>query len=411
MAAFTYMGTKKSLARTISALCEGHEPGPFLDLFSGISAAGASVAPTRQIWCNDAQVFSRTLTEALYLSSNDSPRAVFIAGIVQRLGDQNLNALVREHKESVDEELRLLWDGAVEDQIQFQARARAEAQERQFQLERGYSHCLFTTRYAGSYLGLVQAIQLDSIRYGVDMALATGLISFEEHRWALLAICRSIAGISNSTGHFAQYLTPSPSNINRVLAKRRHCAWACWLEALNEMRAMGDSDWRAKNRVFHGDAVAVLEQMDWEQGSPAIVYADPPYTDDQYSRYYHLFETAILYDYPVARGKGLYRDGRFRSSFSLSREVEGSFTRMISAASKSKASLMISYPSNGLMPNSLNKIPEIMSEYFKIVFEPIIIPHKHSTLGGSKGREKEDVEECIFIASQTHVSVPSNALV
>ena len=29
---------------------------------------------------------------------------------------------------------------------------------------------------------------------------------------------------------------------------------------------------------------------------PAIIYADPPYTDDQYSRFYHLYETALLYD-------------------------------------------------------------------------------------------------------------------
>lgn len=400
MAAFTYMGTKKNLASTISALCEGHAPGPFLDLFSGISAAGVSIAPSRQIWCNDAQVFSRTLTEALFLSANDSPRTEFIAEVVQGFSDKNIDALIKANQDLVDEELRLLSAGSFDDQILFQARVREETQKQRLELEQEHSHCLFTTRYAGSYLGLMQAIQIDSVRYGADMALKFCLISSEEHKWALLAMCRSISGISNSTGHFAQYLTPSRSNINRVLAKRKHCAWAYWLKALHEMRPIGDAKWRSKNRVFHGDAVEVLENIISEEARPAIVYADPPYTNDQYSRYYHLFETAILYDYPLAEGKGLYRNGRFQSSFSLARQVENSFERMISGAGKSGASLMISYPSNGLLPYSLQKIPEMMAEHFRIVHNPLVIPYKHSTLGGSKGREKEDVEECIFLATQ-----------
>lgn len=399
MAAFTYMGTKKSLAKTIGSLCKAREPGPFLDLFSGISAAGGSVAPDRQIWCNDAQVFSRTLTEALYLSVEDGPRVEMIARAVQRLGDQNLNALVSVSLDQVDEELRLLWDGSTDDQIELQARLLNIAHARRDELQRGYTHCLFTTRYAGSYLGLVQAIQIDSLRYGADAALSAGLISAEEHRWALLAICRSIAAISNSTGHFAQYLTPSKSNIDRVIGKRRRCAWSYWLDALNEMRPVGDKRWRSSNRVFHGDAVEVLEVIAEGEDRPAIIYADPPYTNDQYSRYYHLLETALLYDYPSTEGKGLYRNGRFRSSFSLSREVEGSFTRMITAAAKAGSSLMISYPSNGLLPDSLRRIPEMMGVSFKRVLDPMVIPHRHSTLGASKGREKEDVEECIFIAT------------
>lgn len=400
MAAFTYMGTKKSLAQTISTLCEEHGPGPFLDLFSGISAAGASVAPKRQIWCNDAQIFSRTLTEALYLSADDAPRVEQVARAVQRLGDENLNALVGQNRQQVEEELQLLWDGSVDDQIQLQANLLCTAHACQPDMQRAYSHCLFTTRYAGSYLGLVQAMQIDSIRYGADLARSAGLISEEEHRWAVLAICRAIAAISNSTGHFAQYLTPSRSNIGRVLGKRKRCAWSYWLTALTEMRPIGDEQWRSSNRVFHGDAVDVLKGMEHEKNRPAIIYADPPYTNDQYSRYYHLFETAVLYDYPKTFAKGLYREGRFRSSFSLAREVEGSFSRMILAAAKAGSSLMVSYPSNGLLPDSLRRIPAMMAESFKRVLDPIVIPYKHSTLGASKGHEKEDVEECIFVASQ-----------
>jgi len=400
MAAFTYMGTKKSLADKIRALCRHHAPGPFLDLFSGISAAGTRVAPLRQIWCNDAQTFSRTLTEALFRSTVDRPRSHHVAAIVRRLGDDNLNALAKATKDRLEEELGLLWDGRPDEQIAIQTRQRKDCTTRRADLEGRFSHCLFTTRYAGSYFGLAQAIQLDAIRYGADQAVELGFISNEEHRWALLALCRSIASISNSTGHFAQYLTPSSTNLHRVLSKRRRCAWAHWLEALEDMRAIGDAAWRASNRVFHGDAVDVLKEIRAQDPQPAIIYADPPYTNDQYSRYYHLLETALLYDYPAADGKGLYREGRFRSSFSLARNVEDSFKRMISEAGQTGASLMISYPSNGLLPDSLQRIPALMAEHFSHVQDPLVIPHKHSTLGASKGREKEDVEECIFVAAQ-----------
>lgn len=404
MANFTYMGTKKSLADTISALCGHHAPGPFLDLFSGISAAGSSVAPSRQIWCNDAQIFSRVLTEALFRSTVDRPRSDHVAAIVRRLGDDNLNALARAAKDPLEEELGLLWDGQPDEQIAIQTRLREDCAMRRADLEGRFSHCLFTTRYAGSYFGLAQAIQLDAIRYGADQALELGFISDEEHRWALLALCRSIASISNSTGHFAQYLTPSATNLHRVLGKRRRCAWADWLGALEDMCAIGDADWRAGNRVFHGDAVDVLKEILEQDTRPAIIYADPPYTNDQYSRYYHLLETALLYDYPAAEGKGLYREGRFRSSFSLARHVDHAFANMISEAGQTGASLIISYPINGLLPDSLKRIPELMAEHFSHVLDPLVIPYKHSTLGASKGREKEDVEECIFVAAQTPIA-------
>lgn len=398
MAAFTYMGTKKSLAKTIGALCEDIEPGPFFDLFSGISAAGSAIAPKRQIWCNDAQDFSRTLTEAIYLSKEDGPRVQVVADAVLRYGNRNLNSLISQIEQEVKTELDILWDGTAGQQIELQTLLVLKMAERQSALRANYSHCLFSTSFSGTYLGLVQSIQIDSIRFGIDKAAASGTISDEESRWAVLALCRALAAASNSTGHFAQYLTASTGNIRRVVAKRKQCVWYYWLEALKDTRPIGDANWRKSNRVFHGDANKVLEEIAGTRDCPAIIYADPPYTSDQYSRYYHLFETLILYDYPNASGKGQYRDDRFVSSFSLARQVEEAFSKMISTASQTGANLMISYPSNGLLKNSLQRIPELMSASFDVVLDPIIIPHNHSTMGGSKGKQKEPVEECIFMA-------------
>lgn len=397
MSAFTYMGTKKTLAGTIDALCIGFDPGPFMDLFSGISAAGSAIAPKRQIWCNDAQIFSRTLTEAFYLSREEGPRVDHVRSAVLMRGNENLNLLARKARDEVEEELAVLWNCDAERQIALQSAQVERTTARRVEWQALHSHCLFTTLYAGTYLGLVQAMQVDSIRFGADASLAAGVITVEEHRWALLSICRAVAATSNSTGHFAQYLTANETNIKRVTNKRRRCVWSFWSDALCELKPIGNASWRNENRVFHGDAVDVLQSMSGLAERPAIIYADPPYTNDQYSRFYHLLETVLLYDYPEIEGKGGYRQGRFRSSFSLATKVDDSFRGMIAATARVGADLMISYPSDGLLVNSLERIPSLIADHFSEVYDPIVIPHQHSTMGASKGAQKEDVEECIFI--------------
>ena len=53
---------------------------------------------------------------------------------------------------------------------------------------------------------------------------------------------------------------------------------------------------------------------------PAVVYADPPYTSDHYSRYCDLYETLILYDYPLSEATGRYRPDGFFSRFSIKKD-------------------------------------------------------------------------------------------
>jgi len=65
---------------------------------------------------------------------------------------------------------------------------------------------LFSTIYAGTYFGIRQAIEADSIVAAIQIAKANKLISRDEHRWCTIALGRSLLKISNSTGHFAQYL-------------------------------------------------------------------------------------------------------------------------------------------------------------------------------------------------------------
>ena len=87
---------------------------------------------------------------------------------------------------------------------------------------------------------------------------------------------------------------------------------------------------------------------------PAIIYADPPYTSDHYSRYYHLYETLLLYDYPSSEATGRYRPDRFFSRYSIKTEVEAAMDRLIADCAKIGSRLVLSYPERGLLP----RLPE-----------------------------------------------------
>ena len=128
---------------------------------------------------------------------------------------------------------------------------------------------------------------------------------------------------------------------------------------------------------------------------PSVIYADPPYTRDQYSRYYHVYETLVLGDAPECSGRGLYRDDRRVSEFSLASKVEVKLADLIGAASRTCKTLLLSYPDTGLLKGSAEKIPEIGRQAGAIV-ECFKFKHIHSTLGASKGEARRPVKELLY---------------
>jgi adenine-specific DNA-methyltransferase len=257
---------------------------------------------------------------------------------------------------------------------------------------------LFSLTYAGGYLGLRQAVDLDSLRFAFDQLRATKQIDAEQHRWMLLALCKALAKIANTTGHFAQYLAVKEDTLTRFLAKRRRSVFREWLAAMTELAPAGTQQWRQNNKVFRRDASILLKQLRSMQEEPSVIYADPPYTADHYSRYYHLWETLLRYDYPEPSGKGLYRADRFVSNFSIRSKVHEEFRALISGAAQLGVELVINYPENGLLENPKRTLLKLLRDSFAHAEIAAAISHQHSTLGASKGVEKESVTELIFYA-------------
>jgi hypothetical protein len=108
-------------------------------------------------------------------------------------------------------------------------------------------------------------------------------------------------------------------------------------------RASRERHWAEQRLV--GD----VKPEDIKARGTTTVYADPPYTAQQYSRFYHLLETLVTGVPPVLQlvnGKvtrGLYPQGRYLSPFSSRRQAPGAFRKFIETARKADANLVVSY--------------------------------------------------------------------
>jgi adenine-specific DNA-methyltransferase len=311
-ATFSYMGTKRQIADEVAGVISSTRRGPLLDLFAGISAVGSSVGPERQVWCNDVQHFAHTLATSIF-TSREGPRLTpATIERVQYYADKNRRKVSDGVKELMDKEARYLSQrsadksSALADNL-----VKASVSPNNYRLRRLHrTSCasrpyrLFTCTYAGGYLGLKQAVDLDSVRYAIDLMLTNREIEIEQHRWLLLGLCRSLTKVAHTTGHFAQYLAIKENTYRRFVARRRRDVFVEWVNAIRDMSPEGSAVWRRRNRTFRMDALELLHALPIRKGQPAVVYADPPYTRDHYSRYYHLLETLVLYDYRTRLGRG-----------------------------------------------------------------------------------------------------------
>lgn len=393
----SYMGTKQRLTAYVAKLASECRPGGFLDLFAGMCSVASAIGPSRQVWANDLQVFSTEVATAKFCSQDRLIPPHDVAALCLETYRSN-----RESCEAREKDRLCVEQAAIR-------RERASALRHLLNESLALKHSpeprktpgyvLFSRYFGGTYFGVAQAIEIDSIRFAIDHHRTRGNISLDQHRWLLLALCVALGRCSTTTGHFAQPLAPKPANLNRFMIQRSRSIWQEWLAAIGRLTPVGAREWRRRNRVYRLDALALLDELSVTKPRPRVVYADPPYTKDQYSRYYHIYETAILYDFPGTEGNGQYRSDRQISDFCLAAKVEDAFSHLIEKCAKLKTDLIISYPSAGLLKESRRRIPDLIKHHYRRKPVRVAVPHKHSTLGGSKGPAQSDVVEVFYRVS------------
>ena len=391
----SYMGTKRELAGAVADVISTCAQGPMLDVFSGMCSVGEAVGPVRPVWTNDAQVFASEVGAALFTSQTLPLRSQAIA---DRFHTTYRIALSRS-QEMWSSQLAIeqaLLEAPNFDTFDLQRASLLDALQtgaRENGLQRP---TLFASQYADSFFGLSQALEIDAIVEAVR-GQSPNLKMSESQRWLMIALGRTMLRISTTTGHFAQYLNPKPNNFRTFQRQRRRRVWKEWLESNDELDPIGGAEWRRQNVAFNEDTLRLLPNLRNAAERPSVVYADPPYTNDQYSRYYHLLETLILYDYPSITGAGRYRDERFVTRFSLKSQSASAISSLVAAVGQMGSDLVLSYPTNGLAYSKGINIEELLRCHFRSVEVCHAIAHDHSTFGASKGPSKSSVIEKIYL--------------
>lgn len=393
----SYMGSKRELAPAVADVISHAQRGILLDAFAGMCSVGEQVAPTRQVWNNDTQLFSAEVARALFVSRDEPPRPIFTVDTLYPNFERHHLSLTAAFPSSIAAEQRLLDSDSYE---KFRKRHShlAKVLATEVAAAPARQDNLFCLKYSNSYFGIQQAISIDAIFKSISTATDTKIISSDQRRWLLIALGRTLLKIANSTGHFAQFLKPKESSYKKHLRQRRRDVWEQWLFSTGELNPVGHAAWRQKNKCFNEDSLKLIPKFARTKQRPAVIYADPPYTDDQYSRFYHLLDTLILYDYPALSGAGLYRGNRFTTPFSLKSKVASSFESLVKGVAKIGADLVLSYPTNGLLYEAKVTPSEILRKHFSQVERCYSARHHHSTFGASKGAVKSSVTEVIYLA-------------
>ena len=254
--------------------------------------------------------------------------------------------------------------------------------------------CLFLTYYANAYFGIAQCCQIDAIRSII------GQIEDEQTRYVLLTMLMSVMSASASTTtHFAQYLkVKSKATCNNLIGKRKINIIESCKSLLAEYRQAGlcTADRKAPSVCYNLDFSDCLDSI--SLNNETLVYADPPYFKEHYSRYYHVLNTVCLYDYPAMAMNpqthelsiGRYREDRSVSDFGKKAKALGAFDTLITKCSNAGAWLMISYSDNSIV--DISDIQALAEKKYDVLIEKVELSHS------KQGRSSiSKVDEYIFI--------------
>jgi len=229
---------------------------------------------------------------------------------------------------------------------------------------------LITRYFGGTYFSYKQAMQIDVLLEAISN-------SPQEIRDILLAALLSATSDAvNTVGkQFAQPLKPRKSNgapkdnIGEMVSRDRYLdIYKLYNKWLNRYLETPKTDYA--HEVIRMDYRDVLDSLNKKV---KVVYADPPYTRDHYSRYYHVLETICMRDTPniskttingkVGVSRGMYRKDRHQSPFCIKSQVTLAFEALVENTQIHGASLVLSYSPYGKIGGSrprLMTIDELM---------------------------------------------------
>jgi adenine-specific DNA methylase len=324
----SYMGSKKSLRSFIveSSTIYLNSESSILDIMCGSGSVAGATSMKWQTYASDAMKFCRILGK-VQGSGFSLKRANELLTDLHIDVQKNIKYLKNIFKEELELEDILLHSEICEDlklrynkfcySYSYPNGKFGEMYFAQTNTQNQWS--LFSLAYSNLYLGLRQAIELDSYRYAIEQ-----ILNEEDKSWALAALITTISAVGNNYGgHFAQpkYKDIEALNLNGLFSLMEQRSISISNEFAIRLRSIAFESEKSKG--------AKIESLDgpWENALMSfsakliektinLVYLDAPYTRDEYSRYYHLLETLVDYKYYPLIGVGRVPDKKNSSRFS-----------------------------------------------------------------------------------------------
>lgn len=319
-----YQGNKNRLISFIDSYLPNYfqQDKKFLDIFSGGASVSNHYFNNVPMISNDIEIYSYHLANAIYSQGkrkfDDTWKSKFITDY-----KMNFSQLQKLYTKELKEEqsfisskefngLKVLYDSIPT--IWNNHFSKITNKELLWtDLCNVSLYCLMTTHYSTSYFGLLQSIELDSLKYAIDNASSEYNISFLYS--ALYGVMAQT--VFSKDGHMAQPLS-FEKNINRLFKCRSIKIYESFFKTIDEYIPQEPCFENIAMNHKLSDFFSNEELLN----NVGCIYADPPYTDMQYSRYYHLLTTITKYEYcepTIKYGKytsGLYLNNRLQSPLS-----------------------------------------------------------------------------------------------
>lgn len=339
-----YQGSKKNLLEFIHQNASSYiqAESTILDIFAGTCSVGYSYKREYSVYANDSELYSYIISTALLGTYNED-----YLKIIEQIEEYfriNINKFSKNTKENQIREQELLsnpenilhlidyystlptvWNNGI----------LLNTEHKNFEL--------FTIYYSNSYFGLKQSMEIDSLRYAIEQFKNTNL--FYPLMTSLFFAMKEC--VFAKDGHMAQPLN-FIDNKSKLYVVRNKSILNIFKEKFHSFFSDGFVNCSNGNRTYNMDFENLIRQEDIIN-NVSFIYADPPYTDMQYSRYYHLLNIVAKYDYPLPTQnagkytKGLYTTNRYQSKLSAKSTCLTTFNNLVSFASNYNKNLAISF--------------------------------------------------------------------
>jgi adenine-specific DNA-methyltransferase len=361
-----YLGSKLRLVGPISDLLEELDPsqGRVCDLFAGSGTVSLALSQQRKVLATDIQEYSRVICEAVLLPAPTDPHFLeCIEANAAKLFKDYCKVLlpIIEYERSAisvartspEDLCEIVESGPLCSTVNAQAEGVFPGLKKKAEkaiAKKGIAKAITTTRfYGGVYFSFEQALWIDAYCEAISS------VDVNLRQVAMGIVLSTASEIVNTVGkQFAQPIKPRSKNgeiklhlISKMTRDRTTSVSSCFRSWTNMYLSIVRNN---GHRVVQGDYMSTLQN---HCSDVSVVYADPPYTRDHYSRFYHVLETLCRRDSPQFTttlldgtgevSRGLYRNDRHQSPFCIKSQAPSAFNSMFEAVARLQVPLLCSY--------------------------------------------------------------------